>query len=236
MASLATFFEVNKQNFVNGQTRVLISQLSNGSLTDQPVPSDGIQTIFAMETPYAPVATTGTSPWVDIGGTAEGIDDARELAINEWKVEQQLTAILLVPGEVVHSVKIPMMEVARTDLLYLFENASTTTAITESGSHSAQSGVPFGQFTDLNQYRVCLAGFMPLEAGTVTESSGGTRPRFFVKYFNRCSLSAETTTLDWKIAQPLHADVTLRAYLEPGQSQNQEIGGYLIETADTLTA
>jgi hypothetical protein len=234
MTGLATFFEVNKQNLVNGQARVLYSQLSNGALTDQPVPSTGIQSIFAMESPYAPVATSGTSPWIDIGGTAAPIDDGRALSINEWKVQQQLTALLMVPGEVEHTVKIPAVEITRADILALFENGPAESAIAAGSHYSAQTLQPYGQFTDLNQYRVAVAAFLPLEAGVVTEPNG-TRPRLFVKYWNRCSISAETTTLNWAIAEMLHADVTLRAYLEPGQNQNTEYGGYLIEAAGTLT-
>ena len=234
MTGLATFFEVDKTKLVNGQARVLYSQLSNGALTDQPVPSAGIQDIFAMETPYTPVATSGTSPWVDIGGTSAAIDDGRSLTINEWKVQQQLTALLMVPGEVVHTVKIPAVEITRADILALFENGPAETSIVAGSHYSAQTLQPYGQFTDLNQYRVAVASFMPLEAGVVTEPNG-TRPRLFVKYWNRCSISAETTTLNWQIAEMLHADVTLKAYLEPGQSQNTEYGGYLIEAAGTLT-
>ena len=232
--SLATFFEVNKANLVNGQARVLFSQLSNGALTDQPVPTAGIQTIFAMETPYAPVATSGFSPWVDLGGTSAPPEDGRNLTINEWKVQQQYTALLMVPGEIDHTIKIPAIEMARADILGMFENGPAEQAIVAGSHFSAQQLQPFGQFTDLLQYRVAIASFMPLVAGTVTEPSG-TRPRLFVKFFNRCSISAENVPLNWQIGEPLHADITLKCYIEPNQNQNAEYGGYLIEAVGTLT-
>lgn len=232
--SLATFFEVNIANLVNGQARVLFSELSNGTLTDQPVPTAGIQSIFAMETPYAPVAVSGTSPWVDFGGTAAPPESGRNLTINEWKVQQQYTPLLMVPGEVEHTIKIPAIEVARADILGMVENGPAVAAISAGSHYSAQQLQAFGQFTDLLQYRIAIASFMPLKAGAVTEPSG-TRPRLFVQFFNRCSISAENVPLNWEIGQPLHCDVTLKCYVEPGAAQNNEYGGYLIESVGTLT-
>ncbi|HZL18623.1 MAG TPA: hypothetical protein VFG23_12850 [Polyangia bacterium] len=232
--SLATFFEVDKTKLVNGQARVLFSQLGNGALTDQPVPTAGIQAIYAMESPYAPFTASGASPWVDFGGTQAPPEDSRNLTINEWKVQQQYTALLMVPGEIDHTIKIPAIEVARPDILGLFENGPAQTAIVAGSHFSAQALQPFGQFTDLLQYRIAIASFMPLLAGTVTEPSG-TRPRMFVKFFNRCSITAENVPLQWAIGEPLHCDVTLKCYIEPGQNQNAEYGGYLVEAAGTLT-
>lgn len=233
--SYSDFFEFTAANMVNGQARVLYSLLSNGALTDVPVPQT-IADIIAMLSPYDPVQTSNYSPWDDIGGTSAPPEDSRQLSMNEWKVQQQYTAVLMVPNEIVHTVKIPAIEVARADILQLFENGGSEVDIDAVTDASAQVQQWFGQFTDLNLYRVAIIGFAPREAGVVYEGSSDTvgRARMFCKVFHRCSISAENVSLTWEIGQPLHVDVTLRCYVEPGQDQNQEYGSYLIEDAGTI--
>jgi hypothetical protein len=235
MTGLAQFFEYNSQNFVNGQARVLYSQLSNGALTDQAVPAD-LSAIFGMVSPYDPLATSGYSPWVDIGGTQAAPEDGRDVALTEWKIQQLLVAVELIPNEVVHTVKISAMEVARADLLGIFENGPAENVISSGANKSAQEQQYFGQFTNLNQYRVAIVACMPLSAGVVTEPTGATRPRFFGKVFNRCTIAAENVSLTWEIAQPLHCDISLRCYIEPGAEQNEEYGAYYIESAGTIAS
>ena len=233
--TLSQFFTFDATNFVNGTVRVLFSKLNNGTLTDQPVPSD-ISKVFAMKSPYSPVTTPSTaSPWVDIGATTAPCVYDRGLTVNEWKIEQRLTAVLLVPQEVIRTIKVPAAEFARADLLGLFENGPAQNAITPTTGVSAQEQQPFGQFTDLTQYRVALAAFQPLEAGTVYESAGGpSRPRLMVQTFYRCSISAENVSVTYGKGDMVSADLTLRTYPEPGQAQNAEGGTYWFEAAGTI--
>ncbi len=233
--SLSQFFVFNEANFVNGQARLLYSKLSNGALTDQPVPTD-ISKIFAMDSPYAPIATpSSASPWVDVGGTSAPPVYDRNLTVNEWKVQQQLTAVLQVPQEVVRTIKIPAAEFARADLIGMFENGPAQTAVAPATDVSAQQVQPFGQFTDLLQYRIALAAFQPLEAGVVTEAGGATRPRLVVQTFYRCSIMAENVSVTYGIGDMVSADVTLKCYAEPGQPQNSEYGAYFFEAAGSIT-
>ena len=235
MTALSQFFTFDATNFVNGQVRVLFSKLNNGALTDQPVPTD-ISKVFAMKSPYAPVAGgSGASPWVNLGGTTAPCVYDRGLTVNEWKIQQQLTAVLLVPQEVIRTIKIPAAEFARADLIQMFENGPAQAAISAGASVSAQEQQPFGQFTDLAQYRVALAAFQPLEAGTVFESAGGpSRPRLMMQAFYRCSIAAENVSVTYGMGDMVTADLTLKTYLEPSQPQNAEDGSYWFAAAGTI--
>lgn len=233
--SLSQFFTFSNNNFVNGQARMLFSKLGNGTLTDQAVPTS-IASIYAMKTPYAPSAASGFSPWVDVGATSVPPVYDRNVALNEWKIQQILTPVLMVPLEIVRTIKIPAAEFARADLLGLFENGPAQGAVAPTTGISAQATQPFGQFTDLLQYRVALAAFQPLESGTVYESAGGnTRPRMVVQVFYRCSIMAENVSVTYGQADMVSADVTLKCYIEPGQPQNAEYGSYFLEAAGTIT-
>ena len=236
MTTLSKFFTFDATNFVNGQIRVLFSKLGNGSLADTPVPTD-ISKIFAMKSPYAPItATSVSSPWVDLGGTTAPVVYNRGLTVNEWKIQQQLTAVLLVPQEVIRTIKIPAAEFARADLLQMFENGPAQSAVAPTTGTSAQEVQPFGQFTDLTQYRVALAAFQPLEAGIVFETAGGpTRPRLMVQAFYRCSIAAENVSVTYGMGDMVSADLTLKTYLDPSQPQNAEDGAYMFEAAGTIS-
>ena len=230
MTLLSQFFEFNASNFVNGQARILYSLLNNGALTNAPVPSR-IENIFETISPYTPYAPSGYSPWVDLGGTSSAPEVGRDVALNEWKVQQAYTAVEMVPNEIVHTIKIPAMEFARADILALFENGPSEASIAGGADMSAQTQQQFGQFTELNLYRIAIAAFMGPGSENVTEPGGATRPPLVVQVLNRCSISAENVSTQWEIGQPLHADVTLRSYVEPGQDQNTEYGSYFFETA-----
>lgn len=232
--SLSQFFTFDPTNFVNGQARLLFSKLGNGALTDAAVPTD-ISKVFAMESPYAPIALpTTVSPWVDIGATHAPPQYDRNVTENEWKIQQRLTPVLLVPQEIVRTVKIPFAEFARADLLGLFENGPAQTAVAGATDISAQAVQSFGQFTDLLQYRVAVAMFQPLEAGVVTEAGGGTRPRLLVQTFYRCSVMAENVAVLYGQGDMVSADVTLKCYAEQSQPQNSEYGAYFLEAAGTI--
>jgi hypothetical protein len=189
-----------------------------------------------MKTPYAPVAGASVaSPWVNLGGTTAPVVYDRGLTVNEWKVQQQLTAVLLVPQEVIRTIKIPAAEFARADLIQMFENGPAQSAVAAAAGISAQEMQPFGQFTDLLQFRVALAAFQPLEAGTVFESAGGpSRPRLMMQEFHRCSITAENVSVTYGMGDMVSADITLRTYPEPGQAQNAEGGAYWFEAAGTI--
>ena len=226
--SLSQFFVFNSANFVNGQARVLYSQLT-GASTDVAVPASPDK-IFLQKSPYTPA--TG---WVDVGGTSAAPEYSRDLKVNEWKVQQKLSAVLSVPQETVRTVKIPAAEFARADLLQMFENGPAQIAVVAvSGTVRAQAQQQFGQFTDLNQYRVALAAFQPLESGTVSEGTGVTRPLLVTQVFYRCSINAENVAVKYGEGEMVTADVTLQLYPESGQPQNAEYGTYFFETAGTL--
>jgi hypothetical protein len=226
--ALSQFFVFNANNFVNGQARLLYSQLT-GASTDVAVPANPAS-LFLQKSPYTPA--TG---WVDVGGTSSPPLYSRDLKVNEWKIQQKLASVLNIPQEVVRTIKIPAAEFARADLLGLFENGPAEIAITaSSGAWRPQNQQPFGQFTDLNQYRVAIAAFQPLGAGTVNEGAGATRPLLVTQVFYRCSIYAENVQVKYGIGEMVTADVTLRLYAEPGQPQNSEYGCYFFETAGAL--
>lgn len=226
--SLSQFFVFDANNFVNGQARLLYSQLT-GASTDVAVPVTPDK-VFLQKSPYTPA--TG---WVDVGGTSAPPEYSRDLKLNEWKIQQTVSAVLMVPQENVRTIKIPAAEFARADLLQMFENGPATVATTAvAGTVRPQNQQQFGQFTDLNQYRVAIAAFQPLEAGNVNEGSGVTRPLLVTQVFYRCSVHAENVQVKYGIGEMVTADVTLQLYPEPGQPQNAEYGTYFFEQAGAL--
>lgn len=233
--SLAQFFVENPENLINGQSRVLYSKLLNGALTDAAVPAS-IADIIGMESPYTPVATpSSVSPWVDIGATSAPVAYDRNITANEWKIQQRLTPVLIVPQEIIRTLKIPIAETARADLLQLFENGPAQNVIAPSTGVSGQQQQPFGQFTDLFQYRIAVCMFQPLEAGQVVESGGDIRPRMVVLVLNRASLMAENVTATLGQGDMVTFELTVKGYAENGQPQNSEYGCYLLEDAGTIS-
>lgn len=234
--AIAEFFEFDETNFVNGQARLLFSKLGNGSLTDVAVPTSPAS-VFTQEqaTSYAPIATSGISPWVDLGGLTTPPEYGIARTINQWKVQQQIASVKGVPSEVVRTVKFTAAEFVRSDILQMLENGAATASVASGTGHSAFTQSPFGQFTDLTQYRFCIAAFQPLDAGKVTESDGTVRPKLVVQVLNRCAVDAQNSQVSYAIGEMLVADLTLRLYPEPGESQNAEQGAYYIEAAGTIT-
>lgn len=236
MSGIAGFFVFDETHFVHGQARILFSKLGNGSLTDQAVPASPAD-IFAQEqaSGYDPMTPTGYSPWVDLGGTTTPPEYGIARTINNWRVQQQIAAVKAVPSEVVRTIKFTFAEFNRTDLLQLLENAGAAQSVSSATGHSAFTQIPFGQFTDLNEYRFAIAAFMPLDAGSVNESDGTVRPRLVVQACYRCAVDAANSTVAYALGEEIAPELTLRLYPESGQDQNQEQGSYFIEAAGTIS-
>lgn len=232
--SLANFYEFNVDNFIDGQARLLYTKLGNGALTDQPVPAK-INDIFASESPYAPVATSGTSPWVDLGALTAPPEFSQSPSINNVKIQQQIATVLQIASELVDTVKFQVAELARTDILQMLHNAGPSSSVSSGSGYLASTKQPFGQFTDLNQYRFAIALHLVSEGGLVTEPGALTRPRFFVQVLNRCSLDASATNLTYELGQIVSAELTYRLLPEPGAAQNEELGVYFEEGTGTIS-
>lgn len=232
--SLANFYEFDVSKFVEGQARLLYSRLENGSLTDAPVPAK-IADIFATVSPYAPVAPSGSSPWVDLGALTAPPEFSQSPSINNVKIQQQIATVKQIASELVDTVKFQVAELARTDILQLLHNAGASSSVGSGSGYVASTKQPFGQFTDLNEYRFAIAVHLVSEAGAVTESVGVTRPRFFVQVLNRCSLDASATNLTYELGQIVSAELTYRLLPEPGAAQNEEFGTYWEESVGTIS-
>jgi len=226
--ALSQFFPFTTANFVNGQARLLYSQL-NGNSADVAVPVSPVS-VFGQKSPYTPAAG-----WVDVGATHMPPEYSRDLKTNEWKIQQKISAVLMVPAETIRTVKIPAAEFARADLMQMFENGPAANVIAAvAGTNRPFSQQQFGQYTDLNQYRVALACFQPLGSGVVNEGAGGNRPILVTQVFYRCSLHAENVMVKYGLGDMVTADVTLQLFPEPGQPQNAEYGAYFFESAGTI--
>lgn len=230
--ALSQFFQFDEANFVNGQARVLFSPL-DGVTDPVPVPTT-IADIFSMVSPYEAVASSSAGTWYDVGGTDAPPAYTFTPSFNEWKVQQQIMAVELVPTEAIRKVKFEAVEFARSDLLQMFENAGAPTSVAAVTGASAQEAIAFGQFSDINQYRVAVAAFLTAEGGLVTEGTGGpTRPRLVVQVFNRCSVDTGGN-IDYSLGNMVKLPLELKLYPEPGAPQNQEAGVYFIEEAGVI--
>lgn len=230
MTTVAQFFPFDESHLAGGQARILFAPITN-----TPVPASPAD-IFEQETPYTPKSGgTGLTAyaWEDFGATAAPLEYGRNLTVNEWKIQQQTSAVLEDPQEVVRTLKIPMAEF-RPDLIQLLENAPEVAAIAAAAGSSAFNAVGFGSVSDLTQYRVAYAIVRPKEAGIVVESGGNERGRLLVQAAYRCSVSAENVSITFGLSEMASADLTLKLYPEPGQPQGQEYGSWFDEVAGTI--
>lgn len=232
MTALSQFFTFTEANFVNGQARLLYSLL--GTSSDVSVPASPVD-IFEQVSPYTPA-----SGWVDLGGISTPPQYSSGRTLNEWKVQQQMSAVKRVPTDLTRTVKFTAAEVKRADILQMFENASqarsiaAVTGTSDATAASAFSAVDFGQYADLNEYRFAIAAFQPQDAGTVVEPGGASRPCLVVQVLKRVSLDTENSTSNWGIGEMVTGDITLKCLPEPGADQNTEHGTYFFETAGTI--
>lgn len=230
--SLAQFFEFNEQNFLNGQARLLFSPLTGTD--DAAVPTTPAD-IFGQVSPYDPIQSSSAGNWYDVGGTSAPPVYTFAPAMTEWKIQQQVASVLRVINEITHTIKFDAAEFKRSDLLKMFFNANDPAAIGAATGHSAFEQVFFGQFTDLNQYRVALAAFQPLQSGKVIEgTSGPSRPAMVVQVFNRVSIEAGSDALTYGLGDMVSLPITLKAYPEPGAAQNEEYGSFFLEAPGTI--
>lgn len=232
--ALANFYEYNIDNFVEGSSRLLYSILQNGTLENQPIPAN-IAEVFATESPYDPVTTSGFSPWVDLGALTAPPEFVQTPSVNNVKIQQQIATVLQIPTELVDTVKFQAAELSRIDILQMLHNAGASSSVASGSGYVASTALPFGQFTDLTQYRLAIAVPLVSEAGLVTESGGATRPRLLVQVLNRGSLDASATTLTYARGEIVSAELTFRLLPEPGALQNQELGVWFEESVGTIS-
>lgn len=230
---MGQFFPFDPTHLAGDQARILFAPLSE----PVPVPAN-IPDVFNPNDPYAPKALVGVGAyaWEDFGATQAPLDYSRDLAVTEWKIQQQTTAVLEEPSAVNRTVKIPMAEF-RPQLIQLFENAPEVTALAAAAGYSAADKIPFGTFADIAQYRVAYATKRPKEAGTVTEtvaSGGKVRGRILMQVLYRCQISAENLQIQFGLGEMAHADITLKLFPEPGQTEGEEYGFWVDEHAGVI--
>lgn len=232
--ALANFYEFATDNFVEGQTRVLYTKLSNGTLTDQTIPGK-IPDVIATETPYSPVQATGDSGWYDLGALTAPAEFSQSPSSNAVKIQQQIAAVKMIASEVKDTVKFTVAELNQTAIKQIIHNAGAATSVSSGSGYVASTLLPFGQFTDLAEYRFAIISPLVSEAGAVTESTGGVRPRLQMLFCNRCVLDATATTMTYALGEIVAADLTFALLAEPGVDQNTELGGYITESAGTIS-
>lgn len=213
-------------NLAGGAIRTLVAPIS------EPVPAN-LADVHDLIDPYA-----ANTLWEDMGATTGPFTYGRSLTVSGYTIEQETTAILETPQEVVRTLSAPFAEL-RPDVLRMIEEGGavgTTAAVAgESGIHDA---IPVGSVSELTQYRVAFVARRLKAQGIVTEPTTlKERGRFlgFVAY--RAQLQAENVQMAFGKGQLASATLTFKLFPEPTiTDEGEEHGIWFDERAATIAA
>lgn len=213
-------------NLAAGAVRVLAA-----SLDDIASPISTPKSAFLQETPY-----TAATHWFDIGAKTGPMTYDRNLTVQSYKIEEQSSAVLETPDELIRQIHIPMAEI-RPDILAMFEGGGTVGAIAAAAHASAFASVKAGSITDLATFRVVFVGQRQKVQGVVIESDGTTkRGRFYGAMIHRATITADSSTVSFGKGNLASATLTLKLFPDPSLSQGVEYIEWFDEAAGTIAS
>lgn len=217
-------YDIN--NLLAGAARVLI-----GDAAAPPAVPAKINDVISIKSSGTYLPTTG---WIDIGATADASAYSRDLAVEEYRIEQSTGPVLQDVTETNRAIRVQMAEL-KPEHLQIIENAPAITTITAvAGTNTAQKAVKFGTIIDLVGRRVAFVGKRAQQSGVVNEGAGVTRGRFVVVVLYNCLISADTAEISVGKGNLAQAPVTFRAYPEGTQPSGQEYGVWFDEQAGAI--
>jgi hypothetical protein len=207
-------------DLVSGAVRVLAAPITESIPT-------GIEDVILMEEPY-----TVQGDWFDLGATTGPTTTSRGIESQGLSIEQRQGNVIEDVTDVSRGISLPLAGISPENLL-IFENATAIGDIAAAAGVSAQKVIKFGSFSEATEYRVILIGQRPKKAGLVTES-GGTRGRLVARALYRVSLTADEASLSFGKGQLASADVSFKAFPEPGEDADEAHGAWFLEAAGTI--
>lgn len=210
-----------------------ITKLTTGSVRVMLAPTT--EAIAALMTDcflkQAPYTKQGT--WFDLGAAKSGSNYQRGVEASGISIQQETGDILEEITAVNRSFTLSVSEIAAENIK-IIEEAQAIGTITTAGE-TGDKEVEIGTFEGFTPYRLALAGLRPKDAGIVTEASTLVRGRLVFCTLNRVKLTADNVAIGFEKGQLSEAQVTFKAYPEPGETQAAAHGRWLFEQAGTFT-
>jgi hypothetical protein len=208
-------------DLVSGAVRVLAAPITES------VP-DGIEDVMLMESPY-----TLQGDWFDLGATTGPTTTSRGIESQGLSIEQRQGNVIEDVTDVSRGISLPLAGISPENL-QIFENASAIGTIAAASGVSAQKVIKFGSFSEATEYRVMLIGKRPKKAGLVNESGSEVRGRLVARALYRVSLTADESSLSFGKGSLASADVSFKAFPEPGEDADEAHGAWFLEDAGTI--
>lgn len=213
-------------NLLAGAARVLI-----GDTAAPPAVPTKINDIISIKSSGTYAPATG---WIDVGATADASAYTRDLAIQEYTIEQSTGPVLEDVTETNRSIRVQLAEMKPEHLVIIEQAPAIATIAAVAGTNTAQKAVKFGTVTTLTSRRVAFVGQRASQSGVVNEGAGVTRGRFVVVVLYNCLISADAAEVSVGKGNLVSVPVTFRAYPESGQASGQEYGTWFDEQAGTI--
>jgi hypothetical protein len=192
-----------------------------------PLP-DSIQDVLATATPYAAV-----SPWTDFGATKESFTYTRSFDTEGLEIQQVPGAILEDITDLSRTITVSVAEL-RPELLAIIEQGTVAADAASTATSGAQDIVKFGAFNSVTQYRVAWVSRRHQGSGTVEETEGNTRGRFFMGVGYRCQITADEIEYEGAKGELTGLSLSFKLFPEPGQVFGQEYGMWASEQTKVL--
>ena len=210
-------------DLVSGAVRVLAAPIT------EDIPT-GIEDVMLMEAPY-----TLQGDWFDLGATTGPTTTSRAIESQGLSIEQRQGNVIEDVTDVSRGISLPLAGISAENL-QIFENASAIGNIAAAAGVSAQKVIKFGSFSEATEYRIILIGKRPKKAGLVTESapSLAVRGRLIARVLYRVALTADESSLSFGKGNLASADVSFKAFPEPGEDADEADGAWFLEAAGTI--
>lgn len=206
-----------------GAVRVLYAPIT------EPIPTS-IADVVGMIDPYDPVGN-----FADFGAAVDGGSYSRSIESEGQQIQQETGDILSEITDIGRSFSFDIAEIAE-DNLVIIENSAGTEAVVGGANEGDQVAVPIGTFDELDRYRIAFVGVRPKDAGAVNEPVGSiTRGRLVACVLNRCTVSADETSLEMEKGSLWHGEITFEGFPEPGEDSTESYGRWLFEDAGAIS-
>jgi hypothetical protein len=225
MALTGAPFPYDIENLLGGAVRILWAPAAGTGAASVP---DSMADVIDMEDPYAAV-----TPWADLGATKESFTYSRGFDTSGYEIQQVAGNVIEEITDITRSIEISYADF-RPEHLQMIENAPAVADVAAAAGASAQKKVAFGAFSSPVQYRFAFVSMRPRQSGTVEESGGKIRGRFFMGVAYLAQVAADEISFEQAKGELTGAGVTFQMFPQGGQPTGEEWGAWYDELAGTI--
>jgi hypothetical protein len=229
MALSGAPFPYDIDNLLGGAVRILIAD------ADQAIPTR-IFDVMDQEAPYA--AKTG---WRDLGATRESFSYTRGFDTEGYEIQQVAGNVIEEITDIARSIEVSFAEF-NGENLSLIENAPDVDVLAASAAAAAVGSrspltnrVAFGSFKSISRYRFAFVSQRSTVSGTVTETTGKERGRFFMGAVYQAQIAADEVEIEQAKGELTAAGVSFTLFPDTTQPTGEEYGAWYDEQPGTIT-